>query len=146
MFKTYSISFRFHPTKFDSKWTNVIRFTNEDRAGGLGRTVTVFVEPNGDTTKRNLQIDFVVNGKHTYFRTKGHYQLLQWVYVSIDQFMRNGKYYWSATINSVKEHEVEIDDPQLHKDVTVYTSDKFFVAQEAHISHIKIKSGKVNFM
>ena len=78
---------------------------------------------------------------YTNFNTKKFYRPLQWINIDITQFMRDGKYYRLVTINSEKEQEARIEKPEVFEDVIVYTSDKFFEAQQAFIDNINIKSG-----
>ena len=58
--------------------------------------------------------------------------------------MRGGKYYRLVTVNSEREHEEEIENPEVIRNVTVYTSDKFYKAQDAFIDNISIKPGISN--
>ena len=134
MYKTWSLSFDFKPSSNLKGWRTFLHIT-DDGPGDARRVLSFWLTPNNfgsQSMEVRLNYEFDGSTNSGVIPTVGIRKLVlnDWNTFSMSQTMRNGKYYFSATINSVVYSEVnglhhaelENTNPRVYPNVKIFSS------------------------
>ncbi|XP_047140419.1 uncharacterized protein LOC105848274 [Hydra vulgaris] len=137
----YEISFEIFITSYLKVWTNAIHFTNSNDCCDYGsRVPSLSVNPNQNTA----QICSSVNGSGSYCFATQPLPLMQWIKVTVKQFLTNSDYFYSVLINDETVHSVKNTKVSFFDNVKVFISNPWVVAQPGYIRNLYVPTLKAD--
>jgi len=117
------------------KWTSILAFKTNDGTRDMGqhgdRCPAMFLNKDG-------HIYFVssVGSNANYATRSKNIQLNKWMRIIIEQTKRNGKVYFTVSVDGQIVHEVENTNPRTFEDVKVFAGDNFYPAPDASYKNV----------